>query len=114
MKTWINKAFEHFIYMELLAHRSYTATDYPIHFWRTKSGLEVDFILGDAQIAIEVKGSDRVDNRDLTPFKAFIKEYSPQKALVICNEKQERVHGPIRIIPYATFLERLWDGKIIT
>jgi len=108
------KAFEHFIYMELLAHRSYTATDYPIHFWRTKSGLEVDFILGDAQIAIEVKGSDRVDNRDLTPFKAFIKEYSPQKALVICNEKQERVHGPIRIIPYTTFLKKLWDGKIIT
>jgi uncharacterized protein len=32
--------------MELLAHRAYRELDYDITFWRTKSGLEVDFILG--------------------------------------------------------------------
>ncbi|MDX1411738.1 MAG: AAA family ATPase, partial [Nitrospirales bacterium] len=40
------KAFEHFILMELLAHRSYHEMEYCIQFWRTKTGLEIDFILG--------------------------------------------------------------------
>ena len=47
--------------MEILAHRSYRAVDYDIHFWRTKAGLEVDFVLGRGEVAIEVKGSSRVD-----------------------------------------------------
>ena len=108
------KAFEHLIFMELAAHRSYSELDYPIHFWRTKTGLEVDFILGEGQVAIEVKGTNRVDNRDLTGLKAFAEAYSPQMALVVCNEKQERVHGSIRILPYGAFLRELWNGKIIS
>ncbi len=40
------RAFEHFILMEIMAHRSYSELDYEVNFWRTKTGLEVDFILG--------------------------------------------------------------------
>lgn len=39
-------AFEHFIFMEMVAHSSYSELDYEINFWRTRSGLEVDFVLG--------------------------------------------------------------------
>jgi len=39
------KAFEHFILMEITAYKSYTDNDFEINFWRTKTGLEVDFIL---------------------------------------------------------------------
>ena len=107
------KAFEHFIFMEIAAHNSYNDLDYEINFWRTKSGLEVDFVLGGGDVAIEVKGARRVDNRDLRSLTAFIKEYSPRKALVVCNEKEERIHGQIRIMPYGNFLRDLWQGKII-
>ena len=55
-------AFERFILMEILAHRSYRNLGYDV-YWRTKSGLEVDFVLGRAEVAIEVKGSSRVDPR---------------------------------------------------
>jgi predicted AAA+ superfamily ATPase len=33
--------------------------------WRTKSGLEVDFVLGEGEVALEVKGTSRVDPSDL-------------------------------------------------
>jgi len=56
------QAFEHFIFMQLAAHRSYTDLDYPINFWRTKTGLEVDFVLGRGEVAIEVKGSSRTSS----------------------------------------------------
>ena len=107
------KAFEHFILMEIAAHNSYNELDYEINFWRTKSGLEVDFVLGGGEVAIEVKGATHVEKKDLRPLTAFIEEYSPRKALVVCNEREERVHGRIRIIPYRNFLRDLWRDKII-
>lgn len=107
------RAFEHYIFMELAAHRSYTELDYRINFWRTKSGLEVDFVLGDGRIAVEVKGSSTVHPRDLKPMKAFIEAYKPQEAIVVCNEKLARNHESIHIMPYRQFLEDLWAGQII-
>ena len=51
------KAFEHFIFTQINAYRSYKEKDFPINFWRTKTGLEVDFILDQGNTAIEVKGA---------------------------------------------------------
>ena len=66
------KAFEHFILMELKAYSLYSELDYKINFWRTKSGLEVDFILGGGEIAIEVKGSSDVSGKELRARKTFV------------------------------------------
>jgi len=107
------KAFEHFVLMELVAHSSYNELDYEINFWRTKSGLEIDFVLAKGEVAIEVKGSSRVEQRDLRPMMAFAEEYAPKKSLLVCNDREERVQGRIRIMPWRRFLEDLWEGKII-
>ena len=107
------KSFEHFIYMEMSAYNSYQEVGYAINFWRTKSGLEVDFVLGGGDVAIEVKGASRIDNRDLRSLRAFMDLCSPGKALVVCNEKEERIAGDIRIMPWRKFLFDLWAGKII-
>ncbi len=106
-------AFEHFIYLEMLAHRSYHEIDYDINFWRTKSGLEVDFILGNGEVAVEVKGTSQVDRRALRPMKTFIEKYTPAKSIVVCNEREERIHSGIRIMPWRNFLQELWCDEII-
>lgn len=108
------KAFEHFIFTEITAYNSYKEVGFDIHFWRTKSGLEVDFILGGGEVAIEVKGTDHIQNRDLRPLATFIAEYSPRKAILVCNEREERVYKQILIMPYGKFLSDLWEGKIIS
>lgn len=107
------RALEHFIFMELAAYRSHSELDYEINFWRTKTGLEVDYVLGGGEIAIEVKGTSRVDSRDLRGLSAFADEFFPKKAMVVCSEEKERVVGPIRIVPWRTFLKKLWDGSVI-
>jgi predicted AAA+ superfamily ATPase len=108
------KAFEHFILMELLAHRVYSDLDYDVNFWRTKSGLEVDFILGQGEVAIEVKGANRLSSRDLRPLRTFIREYRPAKAFIVCNERAARLHDDIHILPWRNFLEMLWNGEVIS
>lgn len=106
-------ALEHLILMELSAHANYTEIDYPIHFWRTKTGLEVDFILGRGEVAIEVKGSKKVGTSEMRPIKSFIDEHHPNKAIIVCNEKIPRKTGDILILPYRNFFEKLWAGDII-
>ncbi|MCX7011977.1 MAG: AAA family ATPase [Candidatus Sumerlaeota bacterium] len=108
-----DKAFEHFILMEILAHRSYKDLPYDIHFWRTKSGLEVDFILGPGEVAVEVKGASLIDAADLRPIRAFVEDNHPRKAIVVCNERVPRVHDGIEILPWREFLSRLWAGSVI-
>lgn len=107
------RALEHYILMELRAHSAYKDLDYPIQYWRTKSGLEVDFVLGAGEVAIEVKGSSQVDARDLRSLARFVEEYSPKRAIVVCNETRERVRDGMKIMPWAKFLKELWSGAIV-
>lgn len=107
------KAFEHFLLMEMTAYRSYARKDFAINFWRTKSGIEVDFVLGSGEIAIEVKGSGRIDKKDMHGLEAFSETYSPKRSIIVCNEREKRLSGKIEILPWEIFLDHLWAGKII-
>jgi predicted AAA+ superfamily ATPase len=106
-------AFESFIFQELIAHSHYTELEYAISYWRTASQLEVDFILGKNQVAIEVKGANRISNRHLSGLKAFTEEYKVEKAIVVCTEPLARRVGHIDILPWDDFLKQLWSGSII-
>ena len=107
------RALEHFVLMELLAYRSYREHDLPVRFWRTKTGLECDFVLGrQGATAIEVKS--RVREGDLKGLRAFQDEHRPRRAIVVCNEDApRRTSDGIDILPWQWFLERLWADKII-
>jgi predicted AAA+ superfamily ATPase len=107
------KAFEHFIYQEIYAHSRYTDKEYDIRYWRTTSGLEVDFILGENEVAIEVKSTDHVKSEHLNGLKAFAEEYEVKKKIVVSNDTLPRLMGNILILPWQVFLERLWNDEII-
>ncbi len=107
------KALEHLIFMELTAYASYSDLRFDIHFWRTKSGLEVDFVLGSGEVAVEVKGAARIDRRDLRPLAGFVDAHRPRAAILVCTEPEPRVVEGIRIVPWSHFLSQLWQGSII-
>lgn len=107
------RALEHFIFLEMKAYRSYRECDFNIGFWRTKTGLEVDFILGEAEVAVEIKGTSRVDGRDLRGMRAFLETNKPRAAYVVSNERIPRVLDSVKILPWEMFLEELWSGRII-
>ena len=109
----VGNAFEHFIYQELYAHSSYTGLDYSISYWRTASQIEIDFVLGNHEVAIEVKSSVKINERHLKGLKSFSEEYQVKHSILICNEILPRKHGNIWIMPWAIFLEKLWAGEFI-
>lgn len=107
------RALEHFVLTELAAHASYSELRYDIQFWRTKSGLEVDFVLGPGEVAIEVKGASRVDDRELRSLRTFVAEHQPRLAIVVSNEPAPRVVNGVRLMPWRSFLQSLWAGEIM-
>lgn len=106
-------AFEHFICNELIAHRHYSGLDYQLSYWRTASQYEVDFILGNHEIAIEVKSTEQASSRHFKGLKAFSEEYKVKRLIVVSNDKYYRKDNTIEIFPWAEFLQQLWAGDII-
>lgn len=105
------RAFEHFLLLEIIAARSYREMDYPIEFWRTKSGLEVDFVLDRGAVAVEAKA--RVRSGDLRPIRAFVEEFAPRRAVVVTAEADRRRVDGIDIMRYDEFLGMLHAGEIV-
>jgi predicted AAA+ superfamily ATPase len=105
------KAFENWVFHELSIHSRYSEQYYDISYWRLTTGVEVDFILGKAEIAIEAKGKERISSHDLKGLLQFKQEYPGVERLIIVSlEKQSRLtKDGILILPYNDFLERLWQ-----
>ncbi|OGT22619.1 MAG: AAA family ATPase [Gammaproteobacteria bacterium RIFCSPHIGHO2_02_FULL_42_13] len=111
-------AFEHFILMELLAYNGLCKKRHDITYWRTKTGLEVDFVLNDAEVAIEVKIDRVVHQQDLKGLIAFCEEHHPKKAFVVSQDERPRIltindKTTIRILPWKEFLDQLWRHDIV-
>ena len=107
------KAFEHFIYQEIFAYSHYSDKNFTISYWRTASGIEVDFVLGDAEVIIEVKATDEVKNRHLNGLKAFMEEYTVKKAIIVSSDPFPRQVGDVLVLPWKEFLQKLWGGEIL-
>ena len=105
------KSFEHFILMELRAYKAYRNPELDITYWRTSTGYEVDFILGEKQVALEIKSGTKVHDIDLRSLKTLQEDGKVKHLLVISQEKYPRDMGNIKIIPWKIFLEMLWAGE---
>jgi len=108
------KAFEHYIWMEISAHSSYSELFYPICYWRTTSGFEVDFILGDHEICIEVKSTEFAGSNHLKNLRRFKEEYKARRSILVSlDQKPRQTEDGIDILPWRTFLKQLWAGDLI-
>jgi predicted AAA+ superfamily ATPase len=108
-------AFEHFIFMELRAHALYAGrgAGLPVSYWRTAAGFEVDFILGDAEVAVAVKSTDRPTTDHLRGLRAWREEHPKSRCLLVCRApRARRAEQGIEVLPWKEFLSGLWNSEI--
>ena len=105
-------AFEHYVTQEIIAYRGYFRRREQISYWHTYTGLEVDVIIGDADVAIEIKSSEVVQNRHKTGLKAFKEEYPDARLMLVSLDPVSRIEGGIELVYVVDFLKKLWDGVI--
>lgn len=104
--------FEQFIGLEMRAYLSYRRRDETLSFWRSQSGFEVDFIVGD-RIAIEVKATELVQDRDLKGLLALKEEAIFEDYIVVSRDPRRRVIKGVTILPWQEFCTELWGDRIV-
>lgn len=103
------EALETYIMHELKSYSDYISGE-PLAFWRSTSGFEVDFVLGD-HTAIEVKASQTISPQDLKSLNVLAEERKLKRYLCVSLEPRARQVPGIKVLPYREFLDALWDGK---
>jgi len=104
-------ALEHFLFHELKTWIDTRKPGMDLHYWRSTSQFEVDFILGE-QTAIEVKATSSVSSRDLKGLKALGEEGSMKRLILVCQEPTPRKIGDILVLPVTEFLDHLWSDAL--
>jgi predicted AAA+ superfamily ATPase len=108
------KAFENWVFHELSAFLAYRELEGELSYWRLSSGAEVDFVLGDMQLAIEAKSRATVTWDHLKGLRSLAEDH-PRVAgrVVVCREPKARTtEDGIEILPYQVFVDRLWSGDL--
>ncbi len=102
-------ALETLVLQELRAVNDYLERGYQLYFWRTKNGLEVDFILygPGGLIAIEVKRSAFVHKKDLRGLKEFKRDYPPARCFLFYGGSTPLYMDDITVLPLEQALRGL-------
>lgn len=102
-------ALEGLVAQHLRAWIDYTKEKHTLHFWRTKSGVEVDFIVYGPSVfcAIEVKKAAVIHPEDLRPLESFLEDYPEAKAILLYTGKERLQKKNVLCIPCKEFLLNL-------
>jgi len=109
-------AFEGLVAQHLRAWIAYTASRNELFFWRTRAGVEVDFIVcGEAGFwAVEVQNSAVVRSQDLRALKTFVMDYPDcEPVLLYRGNDRLRVDG-VWCLPGEDFLRELVPSRGLT
>ncbi len=89
------------MFQELLAVTDLYRLGYDLYYWRTGSGLEVDFVLyGEAGlIAIEVKRAAKIRSRELRGLKAFGRDFPIASLYMFYGGDRKMFVDNITLIP---------------
>ena len=103
------EAFETLVMHELLSYKDYKSEE-SLSYWRSTSGFEVDFIIGD-HTAVEVKAKENISRNDVKALMMLAEERNLKRYLCVSLEPRPRRFGNVNILPYKDFFQTLWSGE---
>ncbi len=100
---------EGLIAQHLVAWRGYSSGKHTINFWRTRSGVEVDFVVfGPLGFwAIEVKNAQNIRPDDIKSLTTFQEDYPEAKTLLLYRGKERILKKNVLCLPCEEFLKEL-------
>lgn len=108
-------ALEGLVAQHLRSWLAYREGDLDLFTWRTRSGVEVDFVVYGSQgfWAIEVQNSRDVRPRDLRGLRTFLEEYPQSRALLLYRGTDRLRNGKVICLPVEEFLSQLHPARTL-
>lgn len=109
-------AFEGLVAQHLRAWIAYSGGDCELFYWRTRAGLEVDFVVygQDGFWAIEVKNTAAVRSRDLRALKSFREDYPECQPVFVYRGPERLLVDGVLCVPGDEFLRSMRPDRGLT
>ncbi|OGR74935.1 MAG: hypothetical protein A2X40_02960 [Elusimicrobia bacterium GWC2_65_9] len=109
---------ETWIFNELRAFLSYSGLNYPIHYWSSHDGVEVDFLVETQRgyVAIEVKSSSDwrgVFQRGLSRLRDELGKGRVRGYGAYGGARPQEFDG-VQVLPWIELLKKLWNGELLS
>ena len=104
------KAFEHFVIIQILHLSRYRYPDWRLSYLRTGAGAEIDLVIerpGMPEALIEIKSSERIDERDVRGLARFTRDFSDPLALCISRDPTRMLLDGVLCLHWREALEEL-------
>ncbi|MBS3780801.1 MAG: DUF4143 domain-containing protein [Desulfovermiculus sp.] len=109
--------FECFVLNEIRAYLHYTERDYPVYYWRSQNGVEVDIVLETSRgyVGIELKNNSRWEKKFNRGLHRLSEEFSKNKVSLfgVFRGSRQLMLDTVLVYPILEFLRHLWAGEII-
>lgn len=105
-------AFEHYVIQEIIAYKGYSRSREIISYWHTYTHIEVDIVIGDANVAVEIKSCEEVKTKHKSGLKAFKEEHPDTRLILVSLDPITRISDDIELLYVTDFFKMLWDGEI--
>lgn len=108
-------ALEGLVAQHLRAWCDYAGGGHHLHYWQTRSQVEVDFVVyGESGLyAFEVKNSGQVRPQDLRALKSFGEDYPQSRRFLLYRGKERLLRDDVLCLPCEEFLLSLHPEKEI-
>lgn len=102
-------ALETLVLQQLRAVNDYLGLGYRLHYWRTATGDEVDFVLYGERglVAIEVKATSRARTDDLRGLRRFRGDYPQARAILVYTGTRRWHESGVDIVPAPELIRSL-------
>lgn len=106
---------EGLVAQHLIAWKDYTTKKHEIYFWRTRSGVEVDFIVfGELGFwAIEVKNNTKIRPEDIRGLITFKHDYPEAKPILVYRGNQRLLKNGVLCLPVNDFLLAMQPNQLL-
>lgn len=122
-RYWKGRALETLIYHELRVYNHTQNKNRPIYFYRTSSGVEIDFVVETQKrhqtscahiVCIEVKIADKWDRRWENPMRSLAEDarIHVDKMIGVYMGKRTYSYDKVNVLPVSDFLKLLHQGEI--
>lgn len=108
-------ALEGLVAQHLRAWSAYSRERSDLYFWRTRSGVEVDFVVYSPRTlwGLEVKNGRTIQPADLRGLRAFREEYPKSRVALLYRGKERLFRDGIFCLPCQEFLAGLHPDRAI-
>jgi predicted AAA+ superfamily ATPase len=106
-------ALEGLVLQHLRAWIDYSAKRVAVYFWRSRAGMEVDFVIyGESLfVAREVKAATRLKGHHLRGLRSFMKDYPQCTPILLHCGKERLLVDDVLCVPFQEFLPALVPGR---